>query len=90
MLASIVRGAPLLALSGIALQTKAGERVSRLRCLLRAGVACGPVVLFHFWHPWLVLYVLFPSAVANGVIVALVWRDGGLPDVIVRTRLAPR
>jgi hypothetical protein len=89
LLAPIVRGAPLLALFGIAIQSVEGERASRLRCLLRAAVAWGPLVLFHFWQPWLVLQVLAPLTVASAAVVALAWPDRGLPDLIAQTRLVP-
>ncbi len=90
LLAPIVRGAPLLALLGVAVQNAEGGQVSRLRCFLRAVVGWGPFALYHLWQPWPVLYVLFPITVVAGVAVALARPDGGLPDRIVGTRLVPR
>jgi hypothetical protein len=71
-------------------QTTRGERASRLRCLLRSALTWVPFVLFRFWQPWPVLWVVFPATVVAGVSLALARPDRGLPDLVARTRLVPR
>jgi hypothetical protein len=90
LLALVARGAPLLALFGIAVQTVEGGRASRLRCLLRSLLIWGPFVLYHFWQPWPILIVVFPLTVATGMAFALARPASGLPDWLVGTRLVPR
>jgi len=90
VLAPILRGPPLFALFGIVVQTTRGERASRLRCLLRSALTWAPFVLFRFWQPWPILWVVLPATVVAGVGLALAQPDRGLPDLVARTRLVAR
>jgi uncharacterized RDD family membrane protein YckC len=90
ILAPIVRGAPLLALFGMSLQTHDGRRAGRLRSLLRAMVVWAPFVLFRLWQPWAVFHIVFPLALVIGISYTLARPERGIPDLIVGTHLVPR
>ena len=95
----VFRGGFLLRTFGIAIVTKDGERVSRLRALWRGIVAWGVVIVpvalilalsYHGVDLTVAIGVCGAAVFVVGAVCAVVWPERGLQDRIAGTYLVPR